>query len=537
MHSKPDFQLKKLFTYLAFAFVLTFVSCAKRGTITGGLKDTIPPTLLQSIPENFSKNFKGKSFKLVFDEYVKIKDANKQLIVSPPLKYEPIILPTTAGKVFTIKIQDTLQDNTTYSFNFGQSLADNNEGNPYSQFRYVFSTGDYIDSLQVGGRIKDAYAKTPDNFVSVMLYEADSTFTDSVIYKKPPRYITNTLDSLTNWKIENIKAGKYLLIALKDNNNNKYDPKSDKIGFYKDFIEIPTDNSYQLELFKEAVPFKPSKPTLDGGQKLFLPYVGDPKGTKATIKSPSGELLKSAVTQVQDKDSLNIWYPRIKVDSLQVSVEKGDLKQDYWVKIKAQKKDTLSFSPRQSGTLPLRGNFGIESSIPISKIDESKISVKTKDTVLKFKATYNEFERLLELDFKKNPQQKYNIELLPGALTDFYESQNDTLKYALSTKNSSDYGNLRVTLENAKRFPIMVELTNAKGDVKYMEYTESATVVDFNNIDPATYTLRIIYDDNKNRQWDAGNYLAKLQSEEVIYFPKELEIRANWDVDQPFTIP
>ncbi|WP_306454594.1 Ig-like domain-containing protein [Flavobacterium agri] len=529
--------MKKTATYLALLLVMAFVGCAKRGTITGGSKDTVAPELLQSIPENFSKNFKGKSFKLVFDEYVKMKDINKQLIVSPPLKYEPTIIPSTAAKSFTITIKDTLQPNTTYSFNFGQSLQDNNEGNPYSQFRYVFSTGDYIDSLKIGGKIKDAFAKKADNFVSVMLYEVDSTFNDSVIYKKPPRYITNTLDSLTSWKIENIKAGKYLLIALKDNNNNKYDPKSDKIAFQKDFVTVPSDTLYELEIFKEAIPFKALRPTLDAGHKFLVGIEGDPKDMKAVVKNGS-ETLKTAITQVPDKDSVNVWFPRVKADSLQLNIEKDNFKSSYWVKIKSQKKDTLSFSPRQTGTLPLRGTFGLETSIPLSKIDASKISVTTKDSTVKFTSKYDEFTRLLELDFKKNPLEKYTIQILPEGLTDFYESTNkDTLTYKLSTKNTSDYGNLRVTLENAKRFPIIVELTDTKGKVKYSEYTGTANVVDFNAIDPASYTLRIIYDDNKNRKWDAGNYLQKRQAEEVIYFPKDIEVRANWDVDQPFSLP
>jgi len=528
--------LKRILTYFAFIILVANIGCAKRGTITGGLKDTIAPTLIQSIPENFSTEFTSKNFKLVFDEFVKMKDISKQLIVSPPLEYDPVIMPQTAARTFTITIRDTLQPNTTYSFNFGQSLQDNNEGNPYSQFRYVFSTGNYIDSLQIGGRIKDAYSKTTDNFVSVMLYEVDSAYNDSIIYKKPPRYITNTLDSLTAWKIENIKAGKYLLVALKDNNNNKYDPKSDKIAFQKEFVTVPSDTLYEMELFKEAVPFRSQRPTLDAGHKFLVPYTGDPVGVKATVKNGS-ELLKSAVTSVPDKDSINVWFPRVKADSLLVSVEKDAFRSEYWIKVKSQKKDTLSFNPKQTGTLPLRDSFGLVPSIPLSNVDESKITVTTKDSTVKFTTKYDEFKSLLQVDFAKNPLEKYTVQMLPGALTDFYGTLNDTLTYKLSTKNTSDYGNLHITLENVKRFPVIVELTDAKGDVKYSEYSESAAVIDFNSIDPSTYTLRVIYDDNKNRRWDAGNFLEKRQSEEVIYAPKEIGIRANWDWDEKFILP
>ena len=125
---------------LFFGSLLLLPSCAKRGFITGGAKDTIAPKITSSSPENYTTNFSGKEIKIVFDELIKVKDINKQLIISPPMKKQPIIVPQgSASKFISIKIQDTLQPNTTYSFNFGQSITDNNEGNPYSQFRYVFN--------------------------------------------------------------------------------------------------------------------------------------------------------------------------------------------------------------------------------------------------------------------------------------------------------------------------------------------------------------------------------------------------------------
>ena len=225
--------------FLKFTFILGLIilgSCAKRGSIDGGLKDTLAPVLKMSFPKNQSVNFTGKEIKLVFDEFVKLKGIEKQLIISPPMNQIPDISPTTASKFITIKIKDTLKPNTTYSLNFGQSIEDNNEANAYKQFKYVFSTGNYIDSLAVGGSIKDAYSKKTDNFVSVMLYEVNDKYKDSIIYKQNPRYITNTLDSLKSFRIENIKAGKYQLIAIKDKNgNNKFDPREEKIGFQKQF--------------------------------------------------------------------------------------------------------------------------------------------------------------------------------------------------------------------------------------------------------------------------------------------------------------
>ncbi|MBP6557259.1 MAG: Ig-like domain-containing protein [Flavobacterium sp.] len=526
---------KNNFKYFALLLTLFAIGCAKRGSITGGNKDTIAPVLKSSLPKNFSTNFNGKEIKLVFDEYVKLKNANKQLIISPPMKYQPEILPYTASKTLTIKIKDTLQPNTTYSFNFGQSIEDNNEANPYSQFKYVFSTGSYIDSLALNVRIKDALEKKTDNFVSVMLYEIDEKFNDSTIYKETPRYITNTLDSLEVVKLENLKAGKYLLLALKDNGNNKYNPKSDKIGFQKQYITIPNDTIFEIEMFKETLPFKALKPSQAAKSRLLMGYEGQAKNVKVTVKN-GAEIIPSLVTQMPKKDSLQIWHKPIKVDSLQVTVEKDSFKEDFIVKLKSAKADTLNISPDFTGNLPIRERFSLSSSTPLVKFDQSKISITNKDSVaVDFTTVYDDFNQKLFFDFKREPLESYTIQVMPGAMVDFYEKENDTLSYKVSTKNLSDYGNLRVVLENAKKFPVIVELTDKEGKVKYSEFTETA-IVKFDAIEPALYTLRIIYDDNKNKVWDTGSYLEKRQTEEVIYFPKEIDVRANWDVEQPFNL-
>src|SRR5690606_20905989 len=121
--------------------------------------------------------------------------------------------------------------NTTYSINFGQSIVDNNEGNAHPNFRYVFSTGNYIDSLTVTARLKDAISKKNNSFTKVVLYDA-TDFSDSTIYKKKPMYVANSLDSLNVVTIENIKEGRYRLLALHEKNNNYlFDPATDKIAF------------------------------------------------------------------------------------------------------------------------------------------------------------------------------------------------------------------------------------------------------------------------------------------------------------------
>ena len=530
-------MLKNNFKYILFLLVLAIVGCAKRGSITGGLKDTLAPILKVSFPKNFSTDFKGNEIKLTFDEYIKLKDLNKQLIISPPMKYEPLITPTSVSKFINIKILDTLQANTTYSFNFGQSIADNNEGNPYNQFKYVFSTGAYIDSLSLGGTVKDAYNKEVESFVSVMLYEVNDTFKDSVVYNDAPRYITNTLDSLKSFKLENLKAGKYLLVAMKDyGSNNKFNPAKDKIGFHKQFVTLPNDTVYELKLFKEVLPFKAYKPVQSSGNRLILPFEGNAKNSKITLKN--GEtILPTIISKFPKKDSIQVWYKPLKVDSLALAVAKDKYKVNFTLKIKEQKKDSLKISAVQTGILNFRERLTLETATPLTKFDNSKIKLVNKDSVaVDFKTEYDDFNQQLFFDFKKEPSENYTLSMLPGALTDYLEQSNDTLIYKLNTRILADYGNLVVNLQNVKRFPVIVELTNEKGDVLASEYSESSSKVEFNLVEPAQFWLRAIYDDNKNKEWDSGNYLEKRQAEEVVYFSKAVDVRANWDVEQVFDL-
>jgi hypothetical protein len=257
---------------------------------------------------------------------------------------------------------------------------------------------------------------------------------------------------------------------------------------------------------------------------------------KVSLKHGS-EIIPTLVTQFPKKDSVQVWFKPIKADSLYVAVEKDNFKKDFTINMKKQKTDTLSLSPDFSGMLPLRERFAISSSIPLVKFDKSKIAVFNKDSIaVPFETEYDDFQQKLYFNFNKDPLEKYKIQLMPGALTDFYEKANDTLTYRIATKNASDYGNLKVVLENSKRFPIIVELTHKTGKIKATAYTENNPIVEFLALEPDKYTLRIIYDDNKNKVWDTGSFMEKRQSEEVIYFPKEIDVRTNWDVEQPFNL-
>ena len=181
---------------VALLICALFSQCARRGSPTGGPKDETPPVMLRAEPPQKTVNFKEDRIRIYFDEYIKLNKLRDQLVVSPPLDQSAYIISpqSLAAKYIEIEFMDTLSPLTTYTFNFGESIVDNNEGNPISFFSYVFSTGETIDSLSLRGTINDALSRTPESFVSVMLYPADRTYNDSVIFNNKPLYYTNTLD-------------------------------------------------------------------------------------------------------------------------------------------------------------------------------------------------------------------------------------------------------------------------------------------------------------------------------------------------------
>src|SRR5690606_14387277 len=421
---------------------------------------------------------------------------------------QPEITPLgNASKQIRIKIYDTLQPNTTYAFNFGNSITDNNEVNPYPYYRYVFSTGDYIDSLSVKGIILDAEKSAPDTFVSVMLYEVDSTFTDSIIYKKPPKYITNTLDSATTFSIDNVKTGKYMLIALKDaNNDNKFQQKTDKIAFHKSFINVPTDSLYTLKLFKEARNFNVVRPTLVSGQKIAFGYEGDYKDMNITLKSNVPEGFKSRITKDIKTDTLYYWYhPKLELDSLVFNVSKDGFKQDFVVRLRNNKRDTLAVNINPSGTIGYNQDFKISGTTPFKSFDTSKIAIMDKDsTNVSFVSTFDTISNTLSLQFVKKEDDSYNVRLLPETFTDIFGHTNDSLNYRLVTPKQNTFGNVRIRLINAT-YPVIVQLTNEKWEVKYEQYSTKQEVLDFLNVAPSKYHIRIIYDTNGNGNYDSVN--------------------------------
>lgn len=216
-------------------FAGAFLSrCASIGTPTGGPKDTLPPVVVAVVPEDGATNFKSKSIYIEFDEYVQLKDQQKEIYVSPAMGKKPVF--TMRGRGIYIQIKDdSLLPETTYAIEFGSSVADNNESNALHGLRYVFSTGNTIDSLICSGYTEDSYTADSLGKSFIWFYEADSVETpdtyDSTIFKYKPSKIARSQNNGI-FIAQNLKPVPYRVYAIFDANDNQtYEPSIDKVGF------------------------------------------------------------------------------------------------------------------------------------------------------------------------------------------------------------------------------------------------------------------------------------------------------------------
>ena len=536
--------LKHFIRLLFFVVIIIFLTsnCARKGRPDGGKKDSLAPLMVTANPPYKSIHFKSNKIKIYFDEYITLKEVTQQLVISPPLKYNPTITPQgTASKLITINITDTLKEQTTYTFNFGNSIQDNNEGNKLERFKYVFSTGNFIDSLQTKGTVKDAFLQEPKKNISILLYKIDSTFTDSIVYRKKPSYVTNTVDS-TLFDLSNIKKGIYLLLALEDAYNDYlFNPKEDKIGVYPRHIKLPEDSILKtpIALYKEVPPFKLTRPKELNKGHLIFGFEGDPKGLKIETISNISEDYKNISKFETDKDTLNYWhFSNIKRDSLIFKVSAKNFVDTVTVFLRSKKIDSLKINPTISRILNLRDTLLFLSNNPITKIDTSKIKFITKkdSSRVSYTTKIDKKQNKIAFLFDKKHNTRYQLSLYPKALTDIVKTHNDSLNYLFSTKAPEDYGSIILDMQRNTTVPVIIELLTKKGKIVQRFYVDKNTLLNFNLLKPDNYIIRAIIDANGNHKWDTGNYLRKEKPEKVIYHPEVFKIKANWHFNEQFVI-
>ncbi len=523
--------------------ILLAASCARRSSPSGGEKDSIPPVLIASNPKINSVNFNSDEIRLTFDEWVKLDNLDKQLIISPPLekkKYEVKPLGGITKKIF-VNFLDSLAENTTYTFNFGNSIVDNNEGNKMNFFSYTFSTGPTLDSLYLKGNVQDAFNLETEEYLSLQLYRIDSTYNDSIIFNNQPTYLANTLDS-TAYRFNNLREGRYILIALKDIADDYiFDPLYDKIAYYDSIVLLPRDSIINLKLFKEETSIIWDRPHFINSEKIGFGYFGKLDLEKFSLISKIPDSVNYILTKEQDKDTLHFWLSKNSIDSLQFNLKEIDTIKTLTVKFDRRKDsliDSLNISSITKSVIGLKEKFKLASNLPIDQISDSLIFVRDIDSILiPFKSSINNNLDEISLDFDIKPKDEYSIDILPNAIIDLRGGTNDTLGFKTVTQSLEDYGNVYLNIIRDTDSEYILQMINSIGEI-VREYNGISTdrIFNFELIKPGKYIFRMIKDDNGNKIWDTGNYLNKVQPEAVYYSNFELDIRANWDFNETFNL-
>ena len=529
-----------IYFLISFVLVSSF-QCARRSLPTGGFKDTLPPNIVNTSPKMNTVFFDKEKITITFDEYIKLVDLNKQLIISPPLepnKYK--VKPQgTVSKKIQIELLDSLLENTTYTFNFGESIIDNNEGNLLPFFNYAISTGAIIDSLEIKGKITDSYERITDSYTSVYLYPIDSTYTDSTIFLKKPFYATSTLDS-TAYNFRNLRPDKYQIVAIKDISGNYiFDQSVDKIGFIEEPITLPGDSIINFRIFKEVPNLYWSRPFFINKNKIGFGYFGKPEPSAIKVQSKVPRNFRYIINKDRKTDTLNFWFRGSMIDSIKFGIKEKDTTKTYTIQIKDIKPDSLVISSITKNSIELIDSFKIKSSLPIVKVNMDLINIVGLDSLeVQFEAFLDKNYDELALTFDALPNDNYKIEFLPDAMVDFWGQTHDTLRYSVKTRPISDYGNLYLQILREDKSPFILELVDLKGKVlrRYDKINDS-DYYEFKYLLPGKYLFRYIRDKNGNKKWDTGNYLKKIQPEIVYYSTDTIDLRANWDINQQLRIP
>lgn len=528
--------------------ILTVISCARQGSPTGGPKDETPPVFLKADPDTLATNvdLNLQEATINFDEYILLKEYSKNVVVSPSFQIPPIVTPQAlAKKYISIKFQEPLLPNTTYSFNFGDAIQDFNENNKLSNFQYVFSTGSFIDSLKVTGRVNSSYDFKGPEKILVGLYKVDSAYKDSIILQKKPYYIARANDK-GEYQLNYLASGKYKLIAFEDMVENvMYDYGKERLAFHNEPIELNSNQQINLNLFNQKPAYR--KPEASFKQEGLIVFKTTGATDDVTI-TPVGKEFKTAYIQKFPKqDSINFWF-NPKVDTIVGKSAKLNFKVQHKDQIdevsalysKSNTERKLEFKALNDQKLAPNKPFKIQANAPIKSLDLSKIYV-FKDTVsIPFKVSIDTVNaQNLNFAFEKNLDEKFEVNLYPNALTDVLGEKNDTLAYPIKMGTRGDFGHLKLTLQNTPSKPFILQFLKTDKDFTVIEEIynpANKNYFEFNFIEPGEYLFRLLVDENENGKWDTGDYLSGKQPEPIYLYPEPIKIRAMWDATETWVL-
>lgn len=549
------------YTIIATLCYLVLVSCATIVAPTGGPKDIAPPVIVSSQPQNFSTNFKGNKVIITFDEYVAIKDIEKQLIVSPPLANQPDI--KVKGKSLVFHTKDTLRNNTTYNIFFGDAVADITENNKYPNLNFAFSTGPVIDSLSLAGQVTDAFTRLPVKEALVMLY---TDFTDSVPKTRLPLYVTRTaVDG--SFKLNSLARGKYRVIALKDANNDyMYNLPNEMVAFSNDSVESMlmstssgTDSTKKLNYVnstdKVALTMFPEP---DSIQRILKSGMVSAHKMVLIFRFPVSDFAMNPIVTPDTAWSINEWNRT--QDTLQSWLIHQPDTLKMIVSEYRMKTDTLAFSTTLKSTVKQKPNatpkLGIGHTAQGSQLAFNKplvvifenplqlfdttalklISTLKQDTVSLISTFTDAIKRHLNVQLPGNMSGEYKLLIPKGTFTDIYGITHDSLAINFNMIPREELGTFVVKLTTFSPTPLIMQLLSEKGDILDEQIIIKSNIVNFGYRRPGKYRLRAIYDANANHKWDTGVFLKKQQPETILIHPKVFEVRANWEMEEEWQL-
>jgi len=569
---------------LTFAAMLFVLSCAKISSPSGGPKDTEPPVILKSLPENGTVEFTGKSFSITFDEFVVLDRITEKFMVSPPLATKPEV--KLKGKSLIVNWEDELADSTTYTFYFQDAIRDNNENNPIPNYQYVFSTGPFLDSLSLTGNVFNASDLEIVEDVTVIMY---SNLSDTAPRKVLPAYISRP-DPSGGFMISNIKPGKYRLFALKDlNGNTRYDLDDEIFAFCDSVIDINPEKYFGL--VPDTVTYKPAAATettkpdkfvyglhrlyafQEAPKKQYLKFTERKSswgiGFGMALPSDSGQVsmvlfeADSASWYVEHnaaRDTFMLWITNPEVynrdliegmltypftDSTGTIISKTDTISFRYLKPPAPRGGpgrtpglgiTTNITGKiKPGTVPF-----FRSATPLAEPDTSLIrltqTVDSVQQVMPYSFVRDSVSsRLFRLKAALEPGGTYSLLCNKGAFKDIFGVASDSVMYRISVATEEDYGSIKVSLTGYEG-RVLVQLTAEKDRVVRETAVQSPGVVFFPLLDKGKYRLKAIYDLDSDGRWTTGNYDLGRMPEPVSYYSGELEVKINWALEQDWDI-
>jgi uncharacterized protein (DUF2141 family) len=522
-----------LILVFALSISLLLNSCANIAPPSGGNKDIKNPKVTRTFPINNSTKFRGKKVIYVFSEWIEENKLKEQIIITPRLEnYETVVNKNT----LTIKFDTVgLKKNTTYYFNLREGVKDLTEGNKADSTTLVFSTGEYLDSIEIKGNISKALENTIEINNTVNLYEVTDTFD---IAKSTAVYQTKT-EINGNFTITNIKPGKYYLYAFKDeNNNNKFEANKEYIAYNKNEIDLNNSLSYTyLNLVKEdhektKVKFIDKKKKsiielefnkeikdlaikqLKGNSNLIMPYIN---GKKVKLY-PNTINNDSTILEIESRDEMN----NIGKDTVHLVFNYTDTS-----------KCTYSTTPSNSSELEPKQEIEIQLSRPYKtfknniRLQLGKTEYKNEE-LLKI-ATIKEdklFGKIL-----LTPKDEWNDTLKITIYPTSFEPINgyfiDTIKLKYIPKSLEKYGSIggKVECNNDK---LIIELTSKGGKMIKQIFTKKDFL--FNYLTDGEYKIRVIEDTNENKKWDQGDYRTRTLLEPIHHYPDIIKLKSSWEI-------